>query len=56
MELLGAGLGLDSEDLYKRLKEIRDIDDMIVETAPLIETNRLDLDTVREALAVEFGG
>jgi heterodisulfide reductase subunit D len=56
MELLGEGLGLDSADLYKRLKQIRDIDDMIIETAPLIEANRLDLDTVRDALAFEFGG
>jgi len=56
MELLGEGLGLDSEDLYKRLKQVRDIDEIIVETAPLIEANRLDLDTVRDALAFEFGG
>jgi len=55
MELLGAGLGIDSEDLYKRLKLVRDIDDIIVETAPLIEAHRLDLDTVRDALAFEFG-
>src|SRR5690349_4584324 len=32
MELLGEGLGLDSEDLYKRLKLVRDIDEIIVET------------------------
>jgi heterodisulfide reductase subunit D len=56
MELLGEGLGLDSEDLYKRLKLIHEIDDIIVETAPLMEANRLDLDTVRDALAFEFGG
>jgi len=55
MELLGEGLGLDSEDLYKRLKLVRDIDEIIVETAPFIEANRLDLDTVRNALAFEFG-
>jgi heterodisulfide reductase subunit D len=54
MELLGEGLGLDGEDLYKRLKLVRDIDEIIVETAPLIEANRLDLDTVRDALAFEF--
>src|SRR5438105_7797880 len=54
MELLGEGLGLDSADLYKRLKQIREIDDIIVETAPFIEANRLDLDTVRNALAFEF--
>src|SRR5438270_1916553 len=56
MELLGEGLGLDSEDLYKRLKQVRDIDEIIEETAPLIEAHRLDLDTVRDALAFEFGG
>src|SRR5207248_5460807 len=55
MELLGEGLGLDSEDLYKRLKQVRDIDEIIEETAPLIDAHRLDLDTVRDALAFEFG-
>src|SRR6266852_1166233 len=55
MEILGEGLGLYSEDLYKRLKLIGDIDEMIVETAPLIEANRLDLDTVRAALYAEVG-
>jgi hypothetical protein len=56
MELLGQALGIDSDDAYKRLKQLRDIDDIIVETAPLIEANRLDLETVRDALAAEFGG
>jgi heterodisulfide reductase subunit D len=56
MELLGAGLGIDSADLYKRMKHLREIDDVIVDAAPLIEVNKLDLDTVRDALAVEFGG
>ncbi|HLY46444.1 MAG TPA: (Fe-S)-binding protein [Stellaceae bacterium] len=54
MELLGEGLGLDSEDLYKRLKVLGDIDQMIVESAPLISAHRLDLDTVRDALLAEF--
>jgi heterodisulfide reductase subunit D len=56
MEILGEGLGFDSADLYKRLKLIGDIDDMIVESAPLIEAHRLDLDTVRDALLAEFVG
>ena len=55
MELLGEGLGLDSEDMFKRLKQIRDVDDIIVETAPLIAEHGLDLDTVRDALIFEFG-
>ena len=40
---------------YKRLKLIRDVDDIIVETAPLIAAHGLDLDTVRDALIFEFG-
>ena len=56
MEILGEGLGLRAEDLYKRLKLISDIDDIIVETSPLIAEHGLDLDTVRDALFQEFGG
>jgi heterodisulfide reductase subunit D len=56
MEILGEGLGLHSEDLYKRLKMLKDVDDIIVETAPLIAEHGLDLDTVRDALLQEFGG
>jgi hypothetical protein len=41
--------------LYKRLKLLGDIDDIIVETAPLLEAHRLDLDTVRDTLLAEFG-
>jgi Fe-S oxidoreductase len=55
MELLGEGLGLESEDLYKRLKLMRDVDDIIIETSPLIAAHGLDLDTVRDALLQEFG-
>src|SRR5437764_786010 len=56
MEILGEGLGLDSEDSFKRLKQIGEIDQIITEAAPFIEANRLDLDTVRDALLFEFGG
>ena len=55
MEILGEGLGLRAEDLYKRLKMINDIDDIIVETSPLIADHGLDLDTVRDTLLQEFG-
>jgi hypothetical protein len=54
MEILGAGLGLHAADLYKRLKMIKDIDDIIVETSPLIAQHRLDLETVRDTLLQEF--
>jgi heterodisulfide reductase subunit D len=55
MEILGEGLGLRSEDLYKRLKMLKDVDDIIVETSSLIAEHGLDLDTVRDALLQEFG-
>jgi heterodisulfide reductase subunit D len=55
MEILGKGLGLEAEDLYKRLKMLKDVDDIIVETSPLIAEHGLDLDTVRDALLQEFG-
>ena len=54
MEILGQSLGIDSEDLYKRLKLIGDIDAIIAETSPLIAAHGLDLDTVRDALLFEF--
>src|SRR5437588_2301140 len=56
MELIGEGLGLDSEDLYKRLKQIREVDDIIADSADLVAAHGLDLDTVRDALLFEFGG
>lgn len=55
MELLGEGLGLDSEDLYKRLKQLREVDDIIADSADLVAAHGLDLDTVRDALLFEFG-
>lgn len=55
MEILGAGLGLEAEDLYKRLKLMGDIDAVIAETSPAIAEHQLDLDTVRDALLAEFG-
>jgi Fe-S oxidoreductase len=55
MELLGDGLGISSEDLFKKFKLIRDVDDIITETAPMIAAHGLDLDTVRDALIFEFG-
>jgi heterodisulfide reductase subunit D len=55
MELLGDGLGISSEDLFKKFKVIRDVDDIITETAPMIAAHGLDLDTVRDTLIAEFG-
>jgi Fe-S oxidoreductase len=56
MELLGEGLGLDSEDSFKRLKRMHEVDAMIADSGDLIAAHGLDLDTVRDALLFEFGG
>jgi hypothetical protein len=44
-------MGMHIPDLYKRLRTLGDIDAIIADTADLIATYRLDLDTVREVLA-----
>jgi len=54
LELLGEGLGIWREDLYRRLKAIGDVDGMIADAGPMIEAHGLDLDSVREALMAEF--
>jgi len=40
--------------LWKEL-EGKDVDDIVVETSPLIAAHGLDLETVRDALLQEFG-
>ena len=56
MELIGESMGISIPDLYKRLRLVGDIDAIIVDAADLIAAHRLDLDTVRNALAQEMGG
>ena len=56
MELLGEGLGLDSDDSFKRLKRMHEVDAIIADSTDLIAAHNLDLDTVRDALLFEFGG
>jgi len=51
MELIGESMGIHIPDLYKRLRIMGDIDAIITDTADLIDTHRLDLDTLREVIA-----
>jgi len=51
MELIGEAMGIDIPDLYKRLRLMGDIDQIIADTSDLIAVHRLDLDTVRDVLA-----
>jgi heterodisulfide reductase subunit D len=54
MELIGEAMGLHIPDLYKRLRLMGDIDQIIADTSELIAAHQLDLDTVRDALAEDM--
>jgi Fe-S oxidoreductase len=54
MELIGEAMGLHIPDLYKRLRLMGDIDQIIADTSDLIAAHQLDLDTVRDALAEDM--
>jgi Fe-S oxidoreductase len=56
MELIGEAMGIRIPDLYKRLSLIGDVDAIVTDTADLIATHRLDLDTVRDVLAQDIYG
>jgi heterodisulfide reductase subunit D len=54
MELIGEAMGLHIPDLYKRLRMMGDIDQIIADTSDLIAAHQLDLDTVRDELAKDM--
>jgi heterodisulfide reductase subunit D len=54
MELIGEAMGIHIPDLYKRLRLMGDIDQIIADSSELIAANGLDLDTVRSELADDF--
>ena len=57
MELIGESMGINIPDLYKRLRMMGDIDTMIADSAGLIALHGIDLDELRDALALDmFGG
>jgi hypothetical protein len=47
-------MGIHIPDLYKRLKLMGDIDQIIADTSDLIAAHRLDLDTVRNEIAADM--
>ena len=54
MELIGEAMGIYIPDLYKRLKLMGDIDQIIADTSDMIAANGLDLDTVRDEIAADM--
>ena len=56
LELVGESMGLTRPDLYKRLKLMQDVDAIVAEAAPMIETHNLDLDEVRSVILADVLG
>jgi Fe-S oxidoreductase len=56
MELIGEAMGIRIPDLYKRLRLLNDIDAVVADSADLIAAHGLDLEQVRETIAVEMFG
>jgi len=56
LELVGESMGLTRPDLFKRLKLMQDVDAILAEAAPMIETHHLDLDEARAVIAKDMLG
>ena len=56
LELVGESMGLSHPDLFKRLKIMQDVDAILHDAAPMIETNHLDLDDVRDVILRDMLG
>jgi heterodisulfide reductase subunit D len=56
MELIGASMGLERPDLFKRLKLMQDVDAVIADAHDLIAAHGLDLDEVRQVIARDMLG
>jgi len=54
LELVGESMGFSRPDLFKRLKLMQDVDAILAETAPTIETNQLDLDEARSVILADM--
>jgi heterodisulfide reductase subunit D len=56
LELVGESMGLARPDLFKRLKLMQDVDAILADAAPMIETHHLDLDEVRSVILADMLG
>jgi heterodisulfide reductase subunit D len=54
MEILGESMGITSEDVYKRLKIIGDVDKILEETADMAARYELPLDQLRAAVELDM--
>jgi heterodisulfide reductase subunit D len=56
LELVGESMGVARPDLFKRLKLMQDVDAILADAAPMIETHHLDLEEVRSVILADMLG
>jgi heterodisulfide reductase subunit B len=56
MELLGESMGIARDDVFKRLKAMRDVDEVLHACAPVLEANGVPVEEAREVVAAEILG
>ena len=56
MELIGESLGLSHPDLFKRMKLMRDADEILAEAQDMIDLHGLDADEVRAVILADILG
>jgi hypothetical protein len=56
LELVGESMGVARPDLFKRLKLMQDVDAVLADAAPMIETHHLDLDEARSVILADMLG
>jgi len=56
MELIGASMGVEHADIFKRLKTMQDVDAILDDTADMIALNKLSLEDVRAVVAADMLG
>src|SRR3984957_19107651 len=56
LELVGDSMGVTRPDLFKRLKLMQDVDAVLADAAPMLETNQVDLDEARAVVLADMLG
>ncbi len=54
MEIVGEAMGIAHEDVYKRLKMMEDVDQIIADSGDLVDTHGLDLEDLRASLFLDM--
>jgi hypothetical protein len=56
LELLGEAMGCEHPDVFKRLKKMQDIDEIVSQSQEMIEHYDLDINEVRDVIAKNMVG